>query len=76
MITQLTRKIFGTKNDKLVKKYRQRAQKINELEAKYQVMSDEALKSAFASLKESVQKGEKSLDDVLYDSFAITREAS
>ncbi|CAE10337.1 preprotein translocase subunit SecA [Wolinella succinogenes] len=76
MITQLTRKIFGTKNDKLVKKYRQRAQKINELEAKYQVMSDEALKSAFTSLKESVQKGEKSLDDVLYDSFAITREAS
>ena len=76
MITQLTRKIFGTKNDKLIKKYRQRAQKINELEAKYQLMDDEALKSAFSALKASVQSGEKSLDDVLSDSFAITREAS
>ncbi|MGP1450789.1 MAG: preprotein translocase subunit SecA [Wolinella sp.] len=76
MILQLTRKIFGTKNDKLIKKYRQRAQKINELEAKYQVMSDEALKGAFAMLKESVRRSEKSLDDVLFDSFAITREAS
>ncbi len=76
MITQLTRKIFGTKNDKLIKKYRQRAQKINELEAKYQLMDNEALKSAFSALKASVQSGEKSLDDVLSDSFAITREAS
>ncbi|MGP1581021.1 MAG: preprotein translocase subunit SecA [Wolinella sp.] len=76
MITQLTRKIFGTKNDKLIKKYRQRAQKINELEAKYQLMDDEALKGAFSALKASVQSGEKSLDDVLSDSFAITREAS
>ena len=39
-------------------------------------MSDEELKEAFQELKKSVLSGEKSLDEVLYDSFAITREAS
>ncbi len=76
MISSIAGKIFGTKNDKIVKKYRARVQKINALEPKYEAMNDEELKSAFLALKASVQKGEKSLDDVLNDSFAITREVS
>ena len=46
------------------------------LEAQYEVMDDEALKAVFETLKNEVQSGTKTLDDVLYDSFAITREAA
>jgi len=68
--------IFGSKNDKIVKGYLKRAQKINKLEDQYKQLSDDELKNAFNSLKDAVQAGEKTLDDVLNDSFAITREAS
>jgi preprotein translocase subunit SecA len=69
-------KIFGTANDRKVKAYLKRAQRINALEEHYEAMNDEELKAAFAALKASVQEEQKSLDDVLYDSFAITREVS
>jgi len=68
--------IFGSKNDRIVKGYLKRAQKINKLEEQYKKLSDDELKAAFNALKASVQSQEKSLDDVLDDSFAITREAS
>jgi preprotein translocase subunit SecA len=68
--------IFGSKNDRIVKGYLKRAQKINKLEDQYKKLSDDELKNAFNSLKSAVQAGEKTLDDVLNDSFAITREAS
>ena len=76
MVTSIFSKIFGTKNDRVVKQYRKRVEKINELESKYEKLSDEELKNAFLELKKEVQEGKKSLDDVLYDSFAITREVS
>jgi len=76
MVTSIFSKIFGTKNDRVVKQYKKRVANINALESKYEKMSDDELKSAFSELRESVVRGEKSLDDVLYDSFAITREAS
>jgi len=69
-------KIFGTRNDKEVKRYRKRAQTINALESKYEAMSDDELQDSLNKLKNQVQNEEKSLDDVLNDSFAITREAS
>jgi len=75
MISTIT-KVFGTANDRKVKKYMKRAKKITALEDKYQSLSDEELKNAFLELKKSVQNKEKSLDEVLDDSFAITREAS
>ena len=68
--------IFGSKNDRIVKGYLKRAQKITKLENKYEKLSDEELKSEFNQLKTSVQTNEKTLDDVLEDSFAITKEAS
>ncbi len=76
MISSLVKKIFGTKNDKLVKKYLKRAAHIGSLEQKYQNLSDDELKDEFNKLKTKVQNGEATLDDVLPDSFAITREAS
>ena len=69
-------KVFGTQNDKIVKNYLKKVQNINALESTYEPMDDEALKAAFQTLRASVQSGEKTLQDVLYDSFAITREAS
>ncbi len=68
--------IFGTSNDREVKKYKKRANAITALESKYENLSDEELKGAFNELKEQVKSEEKTLDDVLNDSFAITREAS
>ncbi len=69
-------KIFGTANDRKVKQYAKRAKTINALEPKYEKLSDEELKAEFNKLKKAVQNREKSLDDVLNESFAITREAS
>ena len=69
-------KVFGTKNDKIVKNYLKKVKGINALEAHYEAMDDDALKAAFTALKEEVLAGTKTLDDVLNDSFAITREVS
>ncbi|MDD2780498.1 preprotein translocase subunit SecA [Sulfuricurvum sp.] len=69
-------KIFGTKNDHEIKKYLKRVTQINARESHFAAMSDEALQSAFAVLKLSVQNNEKTMESVLVDSFAITREAS
>mgnify|MGYP000423382631 CR=1 FL=1 len=69
-------KLFGTQNDKIVKNYLKKVKNINLLEPKYEALDDEALKAAFETLKSEVQNGTKTLNDVLYDSFAITREAA
>ena len=76
MIASVINKIFGTKNDKIVKQYLKIVKIINDLEPKYEKMSDAQLKEAFNALKEQVQKEEKGLGEVLVDSFAITREVS
>ncbi|MDD2451405.1 preprotein translocase subunit SecA [Sulfurovum sp.] len=76
MIQNVLNKVFGTRNDKIVKNYLKKVAQINALEANYEKLDDEALKAAFDALRQSVQKSEKSLDDVLFDSFAITREAA
>lgn len=68
--------IFGSRNDRIVKRYLKRAKKINKLEDHYEKLSDEELQAAFNELKTAVQSEKKTLDDVLEDSFAITREAS
>ncbi|MEA3384270.1 MAG: preprotein translocase subunit SecA [Campylobacterota bacterium] len=69
-------KIFGTRNDKEVKKYRKKIEQINALESTYEPLTNEELQEKFNSLKLLIQNNEKTLEDVLNDSFAITREAS
>ncbi len=76
MLQAFMGKIFGTSNDRELKKYSKRVKQINDLESKYEPLSDDELKAAFSTLKESVLNGDKTLTDVLVDSFAITREAS
>ncbi|MBT8343842.1 MAG: preprotein translocase subunit SecA, partial [Sulfurovum sp.] len=69
-------KLFGTQNDKIVKNYLKKVKNINSLESQYEAMDDEALKAAFEALRTDVKNNTKTLDDVLHDSFAITREAA
>ncbi len=69
-------KLFGTQNEKIVKNYLKKVKNINLLEPHYEALDDEALKAAFETLRNEVQSGSKTLNDVLYDSFAITREAA
>jgi preprotein translocase subunit SecA len=76
MLQALIGKVFGTSNNRELKKYTKIVNKINELESKYQALSDDELKTSFSELKNSVLKEKKTLDEVLADSFAITREAS
>jgi preprotein translocase subunit SecA len=76
MLQTFLGKIFGTKNDHEIKKYYKRVHQINAREAHFSALSDDELQAAFASLKEEVQNNIKTLDQVLVDSFAITREAS
>ncbi|MDY0121520.1 MAG: preprotein translocase subunit SecA [Sulfurimonas sp.] len=76
MLQALMGRVFGTSNDRELKKYFKKIKNINGLEPQYQAMSDEELQNAFLELKRSVLEQEKTLDDVLEDSFAITREAS
>jgi len=76
MLQALAGKIFGTSNDRELKKYLKRVNGINALEDKYEALSDDELKSSFLDLKNSVLNEEKTLNEVLQDSFAITREVS
>ncbi len=76
MLQTFLGKIFGTKNDHEVKKYHKRVVQINNREAHFEPLSDSELQEAFNALKESIRNNTKTLDDVLVDSFAITREAS
>ena len=76
MISSVFRKIFGTKNDREVKKYIKRVAQINALEPTYEKMSDDELKIKFNELKAQVVEEKVTLDQILNDVFALVREAS
>ncbi len=76
MLQEALGKIFGTLNDRELKRYKKGVKKINALESTYETMSDEVLQTAFLELKNAVLEGSKTLEDVQYESFAMTREAS
>ena len=76
MISSVFRKIFGTKNDREVKKYIKRVAQINTLEPTYEKMSDDELKIKFNELKAQVVEEKVTLDQILNDVFALVREAS
>lgn len=71
----LTKKVFGTPNDRKVKATRPLVQKINDLEPEFEKLSDEGLKQKTDELKTRALNGE-SLDDLLPEAFANCREAA
>ncbi|EBF5917981.1 preprotein translocase subunit SecA [Campylobacter jejuni] len=74
MFLNTLKAVFGTKNDREVKKYFKRVAQINALEGNYQNLSDDELKAEFAKFKEQILSGEKNENDVLNDVFTIVRE--
>ncbi|WP_120834060.1 preprotein translocase subunit SecA [Helicobacter pylori] len=81
MIKAIIGKIIGTRNDRWIKQYKKQVLTINALEPTYEKMSDDELQNAFEELKKRVRSVEKDLQEktlleVLPESFAITREAS
>ncbi|GAA7246070.1 preprotein translocase subunit SecA [Helicobacter pylori] len=81
MIKAIIGKIIGTRNDRWIKQYKKKVLAINTLEPTYEKMSDVELQNAFEELKKRVRSVEKDLQEktlleILPESFAITREAS
>ena len=74
MITGLLKKIFGSRNDRLLRQYMQAVRAVNALEPAIAKLTDAALQARTAEFKERHANGE-SLDQLLPDAFAVVREA-
>ncbi|MBS1207850.1 MAG: preprotein translocase subunit SecA [Proteobacteria bacterium] len=74
MIPGLLKKVFGSRNDRLVRQYMQKVRAINALEPQIQALSDEQLRSKTDEFKARLEKGE-TLDQLLTEAFAVVREA-
>ncbi|MGW8287334.1 MAG: preprotein translocase subunit SecA [Desulfobulbales bacterium] len=75
MIGSTLTKIFGSKNERVLKHIQPLVDRTNSLEKDIQPLDDSALAAKTVSFKERVAKGE-SLDDILPEAFAVTREAA
>jgi len=75
MLTNIAKKIFGSRNDRLLKQYRKTVAAINALEAGMQALPDEELADKTAQFKKRLAEGE-TLDSILPEAFAVCREAS
>jgi preprotein translocase subunit SecA len=74
MIAGLLKKVFGSRNDRLIRQYMQKVQAINDLEAQIEALSDDALRGKTDEFRQRLASG-VSLDDVLPEAFAVVREA-
>ncbi|MBS0354861.1 MAG: preprotein translocase subunit SecA [Proteobacteria bacterium] len=74
MIAGLLKKIFGSRNDRLIRQYTQTVRSVNALEPKIQALSDEELRGKTAEFRQRIANGE-SLDALLPEAFAVVREA-
>ena len=74
MVTGILRKIFGSRNDRLLKQYQREVVAINALEPAMKALSDDALRAKTAEFKQRVAAG-TSLDELLPEAFAVVREA-
>ncbi|MDA1343068.1 MAG: preprotein translocase subunit SecA [Proteobacteria bacterium] len=75
MLSKLVRFVFGSRNDRLVKKKKKLVKRINALSSDYEKLSDEALKAKTDEFRNRLNKGEK-LDSLIPEAFAVVREAS
>jgi preprotein translocase subunit SecA len=72
---QLAKKLFGSSNERQIKPYRARVQRINAMEPVIEALSDSALRGKTAEFKQKLANG-ATLDDILEEAFAVVREAS
>ena len=75
MFGNLLTKLFGSRNDRLLKQMGKEVTKINALEPVLEVLSDEELKAKTTEFKERVSQGE-TVEQLLAEAFAVVREAS
>ncbi len=75
MIGSLARKIFGSANDRYIKRQYKTVEKINALEAEISPLSDEQLKAKTDEFRARIKQGE-TLDELLPEAFAVVREAA
>ena len=75
MATNFLTKIFGSRNDRLLKTYRKTVERINGMESKFEQLSDDELKAQTEAFKQRIAQGE-TLEAVLPEAFAVVREAS
>ncbi len=75
MILNALTKVFGSKNERELKRLQPLVERINALETEVHAMSDEQLKAQTPKFKERIERGEP-LDDLLPEAFAAVREAS
>jgi preprotein translocase subunit SecA len=75
MTTNFLTKIFGSRNERLLKQYRKSVQAINALESQFEALSDDALRAKTQEFKDRVAAG-TSLDELLNEAFAVVREGS
>ena len=68
-------KIFGSRNQRLVKQYDKSVRKINALEKSYEALDDQALKNKTVEFRNQISNG-TSLEEILPDAFATVREAA
>ncbi|MBX9960514.1 MAG: preprotein translocase subunit SecA [Burkholderiaceae bacterium] len=75
MAINILTKIFGSRNDRLLKQYRGVVARINALETELEKLSDAALQAKTGEFRERIAKG-ATLDDLLPEAFAVVREGS
>jgi preprotein translocase subunit SecA len=68
-------KLFGSRNDRMIKQYRKTVVQINSLEAEYEALSDEQLRAKTDEFRQRVAQGQ-TLDEILPEAFAVVREGS
>jgi preprotein translocase subunit SecA len=74
MITKLLKRVFGSRNDRLLRQYGHSVRAINALEARFAAMTDAQLQQATPELRQRHRDGE-TLDALLPEAFAVVREA-
>ena len=75
MLQGLSKKLFGTVNERIVKAHAAQISAINDLERSLEALSDDELRAKTAEYRKRVADGE-TLEDLLIEAFAITREAA
>ena len=75
MVLNLLTKVFGSQNERELKRLQPIVEQINALESELQGLSDEQLRAQTAAFKQRLEQGE-TLDDILPEAFATVREAS
>jgi len=75
IFTGIASKLFGSSNDREIKKFQPKVEAINALEPEIEALSDDALKAKTQEFRKMLEEG-KTVDDLLVPAFAVVREAS